>query len=150
MNPTQKRLHQQLKEHLASLDASLEALEYSQKKCEGLNPKKAKTPEDQEVWEALTARFARTSDIFTQKVCKTLFLILQENILTFLDASHFLEKLGIVRRADDLIKIRELRNQISHEYADPDHLYEIFAESLKMTPLLIKTIQSAKKYLEKL
>ncbi|MDP2691426.1 MAG: hypothetical protein Q8O95_03435 [bacterium] len=147
MTHQQQILIKQLRENLLVLEQSLEALNYSYQKCQGFKPHQAQTPDDLESWEALIARFARTSDILTQKVFKSLFLLLQEKMLTFLDAANFLEKIGVVEKADDLITIRELRNEVAHEYANPMHLEEIYTVIFSTIPLLIDIIERTKAYI---
>jgi hypothetical protein len=62
----------QLSENLALLEKSMTALAYSYEKCDAIGEKEEYDLEEQESFEALTSRFARTSDILTQKVIKTL------------------------------------------------------------------------------
>jgi len=93
MNLSEKRklLVTQLEENLKSLDRSMESLRYSYEKCKKIGWGKDHFDfEEQEAFEALTGRFARTSDLLTQKVIKTLFSLLQENIKTFIDGANFL------------------------------------------------------------
>ena len=115
-----KLLLRQFKEHQTSLERSLEALRYSYSKCKKIYEKEIFDNSEQESLEALTARFARSSDLLTQKVLKTLFALIQEHPKTFLDAANLLEKIEVVDKADDFINIRELRNQIAHDYVDED------------------------------
>ena len=75
VNIRQKRklLAQQLKESLADLEKAAQAMAYSESKCLAIGPKDAYDLEEQEVFEALTARFARASDILTQQTLVSLF-----------------------------------------------------------------------------
>lgn len=138
-------LLKQLLENLQILEQSMEALRYSEEKCHDISLRHKRSMENLESMEALTARFARTADILTQKACKSLFLVLKEDIKTFIDGSNFLEKIGIVKRADDLLKIKDLRNQIAHEY-EKENLEEIVQAVLKFIPLMKKIIQNLKNY----
>lgn len=72
--------------------------------------------EVEESFDALTSKFSRVSDIFTQKVLKSFLILLREDAPTFLDRMNLCEKLGIIPSADDLIAIRDLINLIAHEY----------------------------------
>jgi uncharacterized protein with HEPN domain len=123
----------------------MKALAYSQTKCEAIGEKEEYDLEEQESFEALTSRFARTSDILTQKVFKTLFILLQENIKTIIDAANLLEKLEILEKADNLLNIRELRNQIAHEYVESE-LKGLFFDVLRYVPELKKIIVNVKAY----
>ena len=131
----------QLEENLAALDKASSALIYSYDKCRAIGEKDEYDLEEQESFEALTSRFARTSDILTQKIIKTLFMLLQENIKTIIDAANFLEKLEIIDNADDLLNIREIRNQIAHEYVDSE-LRDLFMDVLRYVPELRKIISN--------
>jgi uncharacterized protein with HEPN domain len=147
MNPSKKRalLLAQLSENLVLLEKSAAAVAYSYDKCYSIGEKEEYDLEEQESFEALASRFARTSDILTQKVFKTLFILLQENIKTIIDAANFLEKLEIIENADDLLNIREIRNQIAHEYIESD-IKALFLEILNYVPELKKIITNVKAY----
>ena len=136
----------QLIENFMLLEKSMTALAYSYEKCDDIGEKEEYDLEEQESFEALTSRFARTSDILTQKVLKTLFILLQENIKTIIDAANFLEKLEVIEKADDLLNIREIRNQIAHEYVDSD-IKALFFDVLRYVPEMKKIIKNVKAYL---
>jgi uncharacterized protein with HEPN domain len=143
-----KLLLSQLDEHLAALDKASIALVYSFDKCSDIGEKEEYDLEEQESFEALTSRFARTSDILTQKVFKTLFILLQENIKTIIDAANFLEKLELIENADDLLNIREIRNQIAHEYVELD-IKALFFDVLHYVPELSKIISNVEAFYRK-
>ena len=147
MNISKKKklLTAQLNENFEALEKSLDVLNYSFRKCKSLGEKEGYEPEEQESFEALTSRFARTSDILTQKVFKSLFALLQENVKTIIDSANILEKLGIVENADDILNIRELRNQIAHEYVEAD-LNALFIDVLRYVPAIETVINNLKKY----
>ena len=149
MNISEKRklLSTQLEEHLNSLDKAMETLFYSHAKCIRIGAKDYYDLEEQESFEALASRFARDSDILTQKVLKTFYILLQEDIKTFIDVSNFLEKLNIIEKADDLLNIRELRNQIAHEYVETE-LPSLFAEILNHVPILSLILKNVKLFIE--
>jgi uncharacterized protein with HEPN domain len=143
----QDLLHQ-LEASLQDLEKSLLVLTYSYRKCQKINPQKDFSQTDLDNFELLTSRFARTSDILTQKVLKTLFLIIGKDIHTIIDASNLLEKLEIIEKAETLLNLRSLRNQIAHEYSTDD-LPEVFKETLSYTSQLFKIIENTKKYIKK-
>ena len=149
MSVSKKRrlLAVQLSENLTLLEKSMHALNYSYDKCKAIGKKNEYDLEEQESFEALTSRFARTSDILTQKVFKTLFILLQENIKTAIDAAYFLEKLDVVEKADDLLNIRELRNQIAYEYVE-SNLGDLFHDVLNYVPEMKKIIENANAHID--
>lgn len=126
------------------LQQLLEHLHRSYKQCKNIDFSKELSLEDLDYLEALTARFARTSDIFTQKYLKTLGLSLGEETKTFLDLALFFEKLELVS-SDHLMKLRTLRNEIAHEYSIQD-MNLFFKEITISVPELFKIIQCIETY----
>jgi uncharacterized protein with HEPN domain len=49
--------------------------------------------------------------------------------------------LELIDNADDLLNIREIRNQIAHEYVESD-LKDLFLDVLRYVPELIKIISN--------
>lgn len=125
----------ELTKSLNDLHASVESLKLSFLKCTKIGLKDELNFEEQESFDSLSSKFARTADIYTQKVLKTIFYLLRENPKTFLDKANLAEKLEMIPSADDLIIIRDLRNEIVHEYIllELPRIYqEIFANYNKL------------------
>ncbi len=134
-----KLYKRQIDQDMTGLDKSITALTHSYKKCHKIiEAKKDFGLDDQESFEALTSRFARSSDILTQKVLKSMFILLHENIRTIIDGANLLEKLNIIDSADDLLNIREVRNQIAHDYVT-ENINGFYLEVLNYV-LLLKQI----------
>jgi hypothetical protein len=144
INPYTVSLH----EHIALVRQSFLALQHSQQQCEDIGTKNSYTQEELEHFEALTARFSRTTDILTQKVAKSLLYALKEDQPTFLDRARFLEKISIVSSADDILLLRELRNEIAHEYA-VENLAALFIQTQKAIPILGQLIENIASYVER-
>jgi uncharacterized protein with HEPN domain len=143
MNDQRKnRLKIHLDKSLEILDKSLFVLNVSFEKCNQIGLKKDFSLDQLESFESLTARFARTSDLFTQKAARTFLRYIGEDIDTFLDLANYLEKFEIVD-ANKLLIIRALRNEISHEYVE-ESLYELFREVMNAVPELNKIIENFK------
>jgi len=73
---------------------------------------------------------------------KGIILILREDTKTFLDSANLFEKLNIAD-AEDLKLIRDLRNEISHEYrlSNISEIFESVLEySVKLLNIIDKTI----------
>jgi uncharacterized protein with HEPN domain len=143
-----KLLKKEFKQNLEELRLSLRVLNYSFEKCSKIGIKDDYSDEELESYESLTSRFARTSDIFTQKTLTTLFILIKETPRSFIDKANLSEKLGVIDSSTKLQEIRELRNEISHEYSMRD-ITEIFDDVLKHTANLKKIIDSALSYIEK-
>lgn len=141
----QQKFIQEMHNNLNLLQKSLDSLEFSYQKCEQCIDKENYSLEELESLEALTARFARASDIFISKVVKTLLILLQEMPKTVIDTAHFLEKLGIVTEAEQLLLIRELRNTIAHDYI-VENPKELFKQVMKMVAHLKLIIRCTQEY----
>ena len=107
-----------LLENLQMLEQSVEQLRYSLEKCKTLD--QPFSPENLESIEALSARFARTADILTQKVVRSLMLYLREETGTFIDMTNRMEKMNLTDSAQTMLEIRDLRNEIVHDYSNRD------------------------------
>ena len=92
-------------------------------------------PEELERLESLTSRFARLADLLIQRIFRLIDEIELTGTGTLLDRIYRAEKRGWVE-ASEMIKIRELRNLIAHEYAN-DKMPEIYAVVAAMSPALL-------------
>ena len=118
---------------------TLNTLEHSWKKLQNLTLPDitSKNLDDLESWEALTSRFARTTDIFLSKYIRLLILDLDPGfrgeMRDYLDKA---EKSALITNADQWMKIRELRNKIAHEYTSED-LLKTLKDVLQLTPFVL-------------
>ncbi len=135
--------------------------EFKKDVCEALNPlrhswdklkekpiplilDKEKNLDELEPWEALTSRFARVTDIFLSKFIRLKVLELDPGFRGEMrDLLDKAEKTGLVTNADQWMKIRELRNKISHEYTTED-LRKTFEDILKLTPFVLEELKEFK------
>src|ERR1035437_6941744 len=128
------------------LDASIETLLLSVEKCRKIGIKQNYSFEEQESFDSLTSKFSRTSDVFTQKVIRTTWLLLHESFVPFIDMMNGCVKMGMLRAADEMIEIRDLRNQIAHEYI-PDALRELVSEVMQLIDQLVENISYCRVFL---
>ena len=147
MRTREALMREELKEDFSRLDRAVKMLKYSLQRCKKIGMKTDYSLEELDRFESLTSRFARTSDIYTQKVMKGVILILREEANTFIDRANLFEKLE-VSSAEDLKLIRDLRNEISHEYKIDD-ITEIFEAVIEYSDKLIKVIKRTKTFAEK-
>jgi hypothetical protein len=132
-----------LADHRRLLLRALPSFERSLSKCQSiLLDKEPLSFEAEESFDSLTSKFARISDIFTQKLLKSLVLYLREDAPTFLDRMNLCEKLGIIPSAESMLAIRDLRNLIAHEYS-VERITEIYAETLDRSKDLLAAIKAA-------
>ena len=127
------------------LKQALPSFERSLVKCRDLDFSPPISFETEESLDALSSKFSRVSDIFTQKVLKTLIFVLREDAPTFLDRMNLCEKLGIIPSAEEIIAIRDLRNIIAHEYLS-ENLVEIYTEIIQLSDNLLKAILQTEKF----
>lgn len=123
---------------------AIAALEYSLQKVHKLDLDSDLSLDEQEILESFTARFSRLSDLFTQKYLKTFFILIGERPHTIIDKSNILEKLKI-KNAKLLLDIRDIRNDITHEYIE-DTVNILINKAIEATPNLIEIIKSTNEY----
>ena len=143
----QNKMKKLLTDELALLEKSLVMLNYSLENCQKIGIKDEYSMPELSEFEALAGRYSRSSDILTQKIIKTLFILLQEEAKFFIDRCNLSEKMGFVDSSDDLYAIRKLRNDIAHEYCIVD-ITEIFKPLIENSGLLLVIVGRVKDYIE--
>ena len=127
------------------LKQALPSFERSLVKCRDLDFSSPISFEIEESLDALSSKFSRLSDIYTQKILKTIVFLLREDAPTFLDRVNLCEKLGIIPSADEMIAIKDLRNTIAHEYLH-ENLIEIYMEIIRLSDSLLTAIVETEKF----
>lgn len=90
-----------------------------------------------EVFEGLTARFARTSDIFLNRYIRAAVLDGDPAFRgTFKDFLNQAAKQGLIDSVDAWMAVRELRNKVAHEYEE-ENLLKIFQAVTLEAPRLL-------------
>lgn len=87
----------------------------------------------------LNLRFRKLQDLIGSKIFPITLDSLGEDALTFIDKLNKLERLGFLEKqynTDWWMSLREIRNQLSHDYPDD---YELIASHLSI--LLVKTTE---------
>lgn len=131
----------------ALLESAIDTLHLSISKCQLIGTKESYTFEELESFDSLTSKFNHTSDIFTQKVLRTLWMLLHEPFSPFIDMMNKCEKMLIVRSADEMIGIRDLRNQIAHEYI-PEAIRDLVPDIFELTSQLDENIEDCRHFVE--
>jgi hypothetical protein len=137
---------QLLKEEWNLLEISVLTLRRSVDKCRSISGKTAYSFEEEESFDSLTSKFSRTSDLFTQKIIRTIWTLLHEPFVPFIDLANKCDKMEIIHSSDDLIDIRDLRNQIAHEYI-PSAIHELIPEVLLLANSLMQNIDTCRVFL---
>lgn len=115
-------------------------LRHSYDKCCRIGARPDLNIDQLESFEALTARFARLSDLVVQKVLRTISVLDLEEVGTVRDRIHRAEKRGFIESAEDFVQIRMLRNEIAHEYKS-ETIFDIFERALALTPALLDAVK---------
>lgn len=132
---------QYLEEQLLLAEKAAKALRFSYDRTESVpdTTDQAVAPEQAERLEALAARFARLSDILVQKVFRAIDAIELVDEGTLLDRLARMEKRRVIDSTETWKKIRELRNQIAHDYVLKD-LHHLYNQVYECVPTLIETL----------
>lgn len=135
-----------LQEELTGLQLAAGHLGYSMERCLNLIGQEEMPPEQLERLESLTSRFARLADLLIQRIFRLIDEIELTGGGTILDRIYRAEKRGWAD-ASEMIKIRELRNLIAHEYAN-EKMPEIYAAVVAMSPVLLVVVPKVIAYAE--
>ena len=128
------------------LQNSLKTLKRSVEKAQTIGQKKEYTFEEMEAFDSLTSKFSRASDIFLQKIIRTLWELLHEDKMPLIDILNKAEKLEIIHSADAMLEIRDIRNQIAHEYI-PEAIQELVPDVIMLTHKLEDNINICQAFL---
>lgn len=140
---------QLLIEELKLLEYSNNMLTYSYDTCKSIGIKEEYTFNELDKFEALTSRFARTSDMLIQKIFRLIDILELERPGSVIDRINRAEKRGLISSSEIFKEIRYLRNEISHEYI-PTVIEQIFEKVLRLVPYLIDSIDRVNKYCQKI
>ena len=131
--------------NLQSLQDMSDWLTRAYKTCSKIPLKSKFTPEEFDAFEVLTSRFARTIDLLINKVFRSIDQVELEPQATIIDVINRAHKRDLFKSADEVRKMKELRNEIAHEYTAKD-LQQIFANVLVYTPTLLEVIANTLRY----
>ena len=137
--------HDLIKEFKKDVSDALSPLQHSWEKLKNrpfpMILDREKNMDELEPWEAFSSRFARVTDIFLSKFIRLKVLELDPGFRGEMrDLLDKAEKIGLVSDADQWMKIRELRNKISHEYTTED-LKKTFEDILLLAPFVLKELK---------
>ena len=96
-------------------------------------------------YENLCSRFSRMIDFLVRKIFRSIDAVEFESQGTLIDTVNHAHKRGLFENIDSLRQIKDLRNEITHEYID-DALQNLFEDIVRLTPLLIEMAETTLKY----
>lgn len=142
MNPDKLLL---LRAELDNLDKAAAYLAASLDRSGGLIGRNDLSADELERLESMASRFARLSDLLIQRVMRLVDDLELTPEGSLLDRIQRAEKRGWVGSAQDLVRIRELRNLVAHEYA-ADQMAEIYAGIALLAPELLIVVPKVRAY----
>ena len=137
-----------LRENINILNLSVDWVQRSYDQTSKIEPQDKYSSEEFDKLENLASRYARTTDMLVNKVLRSIDTVESEDIGTIIDIMNRAEKRGIVSSAELLHTIKDLRNNIVHEYKISE-VTKFFADVQKYTPMLLQIIKNVNKYCEK-
>jgi hypothetical protein len=137
-----------LKETLKLMDEASDWLKRSYDICSKFKEKVSYTKDEFDALETLTSRYGRLVDLLISKVFRTIDAVEFVETGTILDSINRTEKRGIVEDVDQIRIMKDLRNEIVHEY-NINRLTDIFKETLETVPTLLDIATSVKSYCSK-
>lgn len=143
-----KELLEILEKELISLSKSTTLLNDSYERCCMIGDRTDYSSGELETFEALTARYSRLSDLLLQKIFRLIDSLELADQGTMVDRINRAEKRGIVKSAKEFTELRYLRNTIVHEY-EPDEYARIFKDVIKVTPILLDSVEKTRLYCQK-
>lgn len=125
---------------IATLHA--ERLSAALSETERLLPFSAKTFEtlsnqDIAFLDMLTTRFSKLQDVIGTQIFPLILECLAEDASSFIDKLNRLEKLGYLEDAGWWMKLREIRNQVTHDYPDD---YALLAQHFNQFVILSREL----------
>jgi uncharacterized protein YutE (UPF0331/DUF86 family) len=134
-----------LRENIKVLNLSADWVRWSYEQTGKIEKKDDYSAEEFAQLEVLTSRYARTTDMLVNKVLRSIDTVESEDIGTVIDIMNRAEKRGVVSSAELLHTIKDLRNNIVHEYKVTE-IAGFFTDVKKYTPVLLEIIQNVNVY----
>ncbi len=135
-----------LADGLDELERTLHHLCYSANKSATISQNLSDATEDElGQIEAFTSRFARVVDLISKRVLRSLDRFEFYDAGTLLDVANRAEKRGLIHTVDWLRELKDMHNQIAHDYAG-DRLPEILAYCREELPRLLEVCQRIQIY----
>jgi hypothetical protein len=123
-------------------------LRVSYKRCQKIGLQGPHSEEALIEFEALTARFARLVDILVHKLFRAVDAVELVDAGTLIDVINRAEKRGMIDASQEVRALKDLRNDISHEYIAEKltQLHqEVYHSIPKLSAMIAKSIAYAKK-----
>jgi hypothetical protein len=137
-----------LEELLGALEKQLFWLDYSYQQVKSLSSPANFSIEQFNQFENLCSRYARTIDFLVRKVFRCIDDVEFENQGTLIDVVNHAHKRGLFTDIELIRQIKDIRNEIVHEYLD-DALQSVFADVVATAPELLAIGRNTLQYAER-
>lgn len=137
-----------LRKNIQNLKSSIHWLERSYEQCRHIGIKPEYTEREFDDFENLTSRYARTTDLIINKILRSIDAVELLESGSVIDAANRAEKRGLIDSVGQFRDLKDLRNEIAHEY-ETDDLSGLFGAVLQRTPLLLATAQRIEDYCDR-
>jgi hypothetical protein len=134
-----------LQENINKLNLSAEWVQRSYEQTKAIERKDVYSIDEFDKLENLASRYARTTDMLVNKALRSIDTVESEDIGTIIDIMNRAEKRGIVESAELLHIIKDLRNNIVHEYQITE-ITKFFTDVIKYSPVLLEIIENLNNY----
>ena len=131
--------------NLEGMRKSIQWLRRSFERCSAIGVKASYTEDEFDEFENLAGRFARTVDLVISKVFRSIDAVELEEGGTTIDIVNRAEKRSLVESAVRVRELKDLRNDIVHEY-ETDDLRSLFGEVLKAAPEVFAIAERTERY----
>jgi len=126
-----------LQEFLHQMREAMKWLQRSYIQCEGIGVKANYTEDEFDKLENLCSRFARAVDLIVNKVFRSVDKVELEDWGSLLDVVNRAEKRGLIESVDEIREMKDLHNQIVHEYLS-NALIKLIGDVFEYTPKLFE------------
>lgn len=137
-----------LKQNIEYLQRQLKWLIRSYELCKTIELKSVYSESEFDNFETLSGRFARTIDFLVRKVFRSIDDLEFESQGTLIDTVNNALKRNLIPDINLFYNIRDLRNEIVHEYLE-EELASTFRDLLELTPYLIEIVNNTISYSNK-
>jgi len=106
------------------------------------------TAEEWDHLEALAGRYARLTDLIIHKLFRAIDRLEFESTGSLLDSANRAVKRGLAQTTDELRELKDIRNEVVHEYAIDD-LAGLYEDIHGATPRVLALMDAVESYLRR-
>ncbi len=134
-----------LRDNIRALQNQYNWLERSYLICRNMPEGDGYSPEEMDAVETLCSRFSRSIDYLIRKVFRSIDDVEFENQGTLIDVVNNAEKRRLIESTGKMREIKEIRNEIMHEYVLED-VQKLFSDVLDATPAVLAIMKKTISY----